>query len=36
MAKPTEWMTWEVPETQMEPWGFNTRWQAASQERLNS
>jgi len=26
MAKPTEWMTWEVPETQMEPLGFNTRW----------
>ena len=22
MAKPTEWMTWAVPETQMEPLGF--------------
>ena len=27
-------MTWEVPETQMEPLGFRTRWQAASQARV--
>jgi len=32
----TEWMTWEVPETQMEPLGLRTRCAAASQERLNS
>src|SRR6266478_9835214 len=36
MAKPTEWITWAVPETQREPLGFKTRWQAASQARLNS
>ena len=36
MAKPTEWMTWAVPETQMEPLGFNKRWQAESQAQLNS
>src|SRR6266849_460109 len=36
MAKPTEWMTWAVPETQTEPLGFNMRWQAESQARLNS
>src|SRR5712675_1770671 len=29
-------MTWAVPETQMEPLGFRTRWAAASQARLNS
>ena len=36
MAKPTEWMTWLVPLTQMVPLGLRTRWQAASQARLNS
>jgi hypothetical protein len=36
MAKPTLWMTWAVPETQMAPLGLRTRWAAASQERLNS
>src|SRR6266700_4595978 len=36
MAKPTEWMTWEVPETQIPPLGLRTRWQAASQARLKS
>jgi hypothetical protein len=36
MAKPTEWITWLVPVTQMVPLGFRTRWQAASHARLNS
>src|SRR5260370_33169701 len=36
MAKPTLWITWAVPETQMEPLGFRTRCAAASQALLNS
>src|ERR1700740_580008 len=29
-------MTWAVPETQMEPLGLRTRWQAASHWRLKA
>ena len=36
MAKPTLWMTWAVPETQMEPLGLRRRCAAASQAVLKA